>query len=95
MKKHFHTGHDNIVDGLFRPTLLSRGLVILKGWSKRRRAIRELSAMPDALLRDIGIERHQINDAVHNFGRRPAGRFEVVKMPVEKIIAAMPMQKAA
>ena len=95
MNKHFHTGHDNIVGGLFRPTLLSRGLAVLKSWSKRRRAIRELSAMPDALLRDIGIERHQIKDAVHDFGRRPAGRFEVVRMPAGKIIAAMPMQKAA
>ncbi len=29
MNKHFHTGHDNIVGGLFRPTLLSRGLAVL------------------------------------------------------------------
>ena len=81
MNKHTqsgNTGHNgqnghghNIIHGLFRPTLLSRGLAALKSWQSRRVAIRELNAMPDALLRDIGIERYQIKNAVHNFGAHP------------------------
>lgn len=94
MKQNFHTGpggHDNIVRGLFRPTLLSKGWTALKSWRSRRVAIRELNAMPDALLRDIGVERYQIKNAVNNFGKRP----EVIKMPGEKNAAALEVQKAA
>ena len=81
MNKHLHNGsaatalghdnHDNVIRGLFRPTMLSRGWAALKGWRNRRIAIRELNAMPDALLRDIGIERYQIKNAVNNFAKRP------------------------
>lgn len=92
MNKHFNTGqHDNIVRGLFRPTLLSRGLAALKAWRNRRVAIRTLDAMPDALLRDIGIERYQIKDAVHNVAARP----EVIRMRGEKIVPALQTRKAA
>ncbi len=92
MSKQFdNSQHDNIIHGLFRPTLISRGLAVLKKWQSRRSAVRVLSAMPDALLRDIGIERHQIKDAVHNFARRP----EVVKMPDEKITLPQAVRKAA
>ena len=86
-----HNGHDNIVHGLFRPTLLSRGLAALKAWRSRNIAIRELNAMPDALLRDIGIERYQIKHAVQNFGKHP----EVLRMPDEKVAPAFQVQKAA
>ena len=79
------TGHVAMVHQFSRPTVLSRmffrGWAALKKWQNRRVAIRELSAMPDALLRDIGIERCQIKDAVHNFGKRPA----VLRMPGESI----------
>lgn len=98
MNKHFNRAqHDNIVRGLFRPTALSRALAAFKAWQSRRIAIRELSAMPDALLRDIGIERFQIKDAVRNFGVAGLRRPSVYKMPVGKKIAAavQPVQKAA
>ena len=103
MNKHFHNGsattalgHDNVIRGLFRPTLLSRGWAALKGWRNRRVAIRELNAMPDALLRDIGIERYQIKNAVNNFAKRP----DVISMsgesrPDEKQAAVHQVQKAA
>jgi uncharacterized protein YjiS (DUF1127 family) len=42
----------------------------IREWRKRRQAVRELSAMPDYLLNDIGIERHAINDVVHGLQTR-------------------------
>ena len=108
MNKHLHNGsattalgHDNVIRGLFRPTLLSRGWAALKSWRNRRIAIRELNAMPDALLRDIGIERYQIKNAVNNFAKRP----DVISMSGEsrpdegmsdeKRAAVLQVQKAA
>lgn len=44
---------------------LARTWAALRAWNNRRIAVRELSAMPDAQLRDIGIERYQIRDAVN------------------------------
>lgn len=55
----------NVSHGTFRPTLLSRLLSTAKSWRNRRIAIRELHAMPDSLLCDIGIARWQIEDAVN------------------------------
>ncbi len=81
----------NIVHAPFRPTLFSRVATAVKGWHSRRLAIRELNAMPDALLRDIGIERYQIKDAVNNFGARP----EIFRMRNEKVFAAHGNKKAA
>ena len=57
-----------ILRGDFRPGLLSRLSAAIRGWVHNRRAIRELNALPDALLMDIGIERHQIRDAVMQSG---------------------------
>ena len=48
--------------------LAKRAKTQLVHWHARRVAIRQLHAMPDWLLRDIGIERHQINDAVNHLG---------------------------
>lgn len=42
----------------------------LRCWQARRRAIRQLHAMPDHLLADIGIERGNIEDVVHGLQRR-------------------------
>ena len=35
-------------------------------WRQRRRSIADLNMMPDYLLADIGIARHEIADAVNN-----------------------------
>ncbi len=40
----------------------------LRAWRRRRQAIRVLQAMPDHLLRDIGIERHEIMEGVVQYG---------------------------
>lgn len=60
----------NIRHASFRPNvffnnLFSRALTTVQNWRNRRIAVRQLRAMPTALLRDIGIERHQIIDVVH------------------------------
>jgi len=65
MSNNFHTAASNIIHTRFRPGALSRACTALRSWNNRRMAVRELSAMPDALLRDIGIERYQIKDAVN------------------------------
>lgn len=39
-------------------------------WRERRRAIRDLAAMPDHLLKDIGVERHAISDVVNGLQTR-------------------------
>ncbi|MGR3984863.1 MAG: DUF1127 domain-containing protein [Gammaproteobacteria bacterium] len=64
----------NILSGAFRPAFNARLAAMwsaYKTWRNRHLAVRELSAMPDALLRDIGIERRQIRDVVYNCGARP------------------------
>ena len=45
-------------------TELSNMLNVLKNGLERRRAIRELSQLPERMLQDIGIERGQIAQAV-------------------------------
>jgi uncharacterized protein YjiS (DUF1127 family) len=59
---------ENIVKGAFRPNSLVRMLQRVQAWNQRRVAIRELNAMSDSLLRDLGIERYQISDVVNRTG---------------------------
>lgn len=62
---------DNLLRGPFRPTRLSRLLATWRAWQQRRRAVHQLNAMSDSQLRDIGIERHRIQQAVSGFATRP------------------------
>ena len=91
MNKHFQTSGDNVVHGAFRPSLFSQAWAAVKTWRNRRTAIRELSAMPDVLLRDIGIERYQIKDAVNNFSVKP----EIFRTRNENTAQAPATKKAA
>lgn len=59
---------ENVVKGAFRPNILVRMLHSVQAWNQRRLAIRELNAMSDSLLRDLGIERYQISDVVNRTG---------------------------
>ncbi|MGI9310836.1 MAG: DUF1127 domain-containing protein [bacterium] len=77
MSKTIHAdsiGTTNVAHVAFRnplsATILSKAWHALKDWNNRRIAVRELSAMPDALLRDIGIERYQIREVVRHGGAR-------------------------
>lgn len=81
----------NITHGAFRPNLFSRMLATVKNWRNRHKAIRELNAMSDALLADIGIQRHQIKDAVNN----RVARSEIINLPEANIPRARAVQKAA
>ena len=59
---------ENVVKGVFRPNILIRAARRLIAWNQRRLAVRELNAMSDTLLRDLGIERYQISDVVNRKG---------------------------
>ena len=69
----------NIVEGAFERGVFTRMVDKYKAWNERRVAISQLSAMPDRLLKDIGIDRYDISAAVNNSGHfaklvtRPAG----------------------
>ncbi|MXY64803.1 MAG: DUF1127 domain-containing protein [Gammaproteobacteria bacterium] len=45
-------------------SVLGRMIGRLRAWNRRRQAIRALQALPDYLLRDIGIEQHEIMEGV-------------------------------
>ena len=82
-------GQENVVSGKFRRPLVLRLIGRLKSWNQRRLAIRELQGMSDYLLRDLGIERFQIADAVKNSG-------EFTQLPAAKKDSAVaPLKKAA
>ena len=62
------TGNMNVVHGSFRRSYLSRVLDQIKAWNERRIAARQLNALSDRMLRDIGIERYEIDQAVNRSG---------------------------
>ncbi len=74
---------ENIIKGEFDRSLFSRLIDQIRVWSDRRHAMRQLQAMPDRLLKDIGVQRFEISEAV----KRPAGfsRFVTPATPVEKV----------
>ena len=45
-------------------SVLGRMIGRIRAWNRRRQAIRALQALPDYLLRDIGIEQHEIMEGV-------------------------------
>ncbi len=80
---------ENVVRGSFRKPFLVRLAGRVKTWNQRRRAIRELHEMSDALLRDLGIERYQIEEVV-----RRGGQFASFdRLPRKSAVA--PLKKAA
>lgn len=80
----------NIVRGSFRKSLVARMISKVGAWNQRRVAIQELSAMPDSLLRDLGIARYQIEDAVNQ-----SGSFHQLSQASAKIEAVIPLHKDA
>ncbi len=81
---------ENIVHGSFRKGFVARTLNRLRMWNQRRLAILELSAMPDSLLRDLGIERYQIEDVVTQ-----AGTYVKLPSAESKPATVAPLQKVA
>jgi len=80
----------NIIQGSFERNVFTRLLGKARSWYLRRQAIRELQAMPDSLLRDLGIERFQIVDVVNS-----PGSFAKVPATVSNKAVVAPLQKAA
>jgi len=83
-------GQENVISGKFRRHFVLRLVGRLKAWNQRRLAIRELQAMSDHLLRDLGIERFQISDAVRNsgeFAQLSAARTDSAVAPLKKAAA--------
>ena len=68
--------HRNVINRSFRRGITKRIIDRIQFWNERRKAIRQLSAMSDRLLHDIGIERHEIYQAVYQPGA-------LVKAPVK------------
>ena len=60
--------NSNIVHGEFRRGLLARTLDQVKTWNERRIAVRQLSALSDRMLDDIGIDRFEISSIVRHQG---------------------------
>ncbi len=83
------SSQENVVSGKFRRHFILRLIGRLKAWNRRRLAIRELQGMSDYLLRDLGIERFQIADAVKN-----TGEFAELR-PAKADSAVAPLKKAA
>ena len=48
-----------------------RGLQRLQNWYRQRQAMRQLRAMPDRMLADIGIERFEIEQVVRSAKKHP------------------------
>lgn len=63
--------------------LMTSLLAAFGRWHDRRKTIRTLSGLNDHLLRDIGIDRHEIESAVRrSAGPRSAGSWSAGSRPV-------------
>ena len=80
----------NIVHGHFRKGLVARLIARISNWNQRRQAIRELHAMSDSLLNDLGIARYQIEQVVNQ-----TGSFHELPVVPAQTEAVVPLQKAA
>ncbi len=80
----------NVIRGSFKTNILLRLVRRMQAWYRNRLAIQELQAMPDVLLRDIGIERYQIAEVV-----KKGGDSITEFRPLEIDSAVAPLKKAA
>ena len=79
-----------VVHGDFRHSFPARVIGRFLAWRRRRMAVRELQALPDSLLKDIGVHRHEIEEVVR-YGRNLA-RFQA---PAAEPVPAPPRKAAA
>ena len=81
----------NIIQNSFRRGITRRIIDRIKYWNERRKAVRQLMAMSDRLLQDIGIERHEIYQSVH----KPCAPVKMVSERTCKPEATGELRKAA
>ena len=65
--------NSNVVKGTFRRGLIARTFDRISTWNERRIAVQQLNTMSDRMLKDIGIDRCEIGQAV----KRPAAFAEL------------------
>ncbi len=58
----------NVVHGKFRQGIVARAFCLIKSLIERRNTIRQLNALSDRMLLDIGIERAQIRNSINHRG---------------------------
>ena len=81
----------NIVEVSFRRSLTARIFDRISTWNDQRVATAQLNAMSDRLLKDIGINRYQIEQAV----KRPADFAELSTIKVVSPEVSSDIQRAA
>lgn len=80
-----------VLTGSFERGVVSRLIDRFVIWNDRRKTVRQLHTMSDRLLRDIGINRYEIDVAV----RRPADFAELPVSAKVESITANKVSKAA
>ncbi len=81
----------NVVHGQFRRGILVRIFHKIKMLIERRNTIRQLSALSDRMLNDIGIDRVQINSLVNRRGKFS----QIISSRTEKPDTATDFRRAA
>ena len=77
-------------------SILVRMIGGLRAWNQRRRAKRALRALTDYLLRDIGIERHEImGDAVQHDPVYPRSQHQPGSVKTETLLIPPKIKDAA
>ncbi|MFT5258724.1 MAG: hypothetical protein ACI9J2_000404 [Saprospiraceae bacterium] len=76
-------------------SLTARYLQQFKVWRNRRQAMIQLNNLPDALLKDIGISRGQIDEVVHHRGDFASVSTLVQQTSVAPIVAETHIRQAA
>ena len=85
------SNNSNVVAGSFRRGLVARILDRISTWNERRVAIQQLNTMSDRMLKDIGIDRCEIGQAV----KRPADFAELNTLHSETSEVSPNIQRAA
>ena len=81
----------NVIHNSFRHGITRRIIDQIKFWNGRKAAIRQLTAMSDRLLQDIGIERHEIYQSVY----QPCASVKMVSERTGKPEVSGELRKAA
>jgi uncharacterized protein YjiS (DUF1127 family) len=85
------SNNSNVVAGSFRRGLVARTFDRISAWNERRIATQQLNTMSDRMLKDIGIDRSEIGQAV----KRPAVFAELNTLHSDSSEVSRNIQRAA